>query len=146
MAQKESHSPKESKVRQKLEAIGEKKIQLFIKSARGLMNKYHEATLAKDKDKTQMAQSLYRCLHTLKGNARTFNFDDLVKMVHEEESHLDIFLKGQGEFKLEQATHFEKLINQEIEEYAIIASELYSNLSQADLGLDQKKKIMKQAS
>ncbi len=100
-------------------AVSQEKFHEFIDSARGFIAE-NKALIEKTAEKNLDAINLlFRNMHTIKGNARTYGFLGLTNQVHVTEQHYDD-LRKDSEAVWEQATLLAELaqVSELIEQYA----------------------------
>jgi GAF domain-containing protein len=100
-------------------AVSQEKFHEFIDSARGFIAE-NRALIEKTADKQMDALNLlFRNMHTIKGNARTYGFLGLTNQVHVTEQHYDD-LRKEADAVWEQTTLLSELreVGELIEQYA----------------------------
>jgi len=76
-------------------AVGAEKFQQFSDSARDLMGKCRDLIAKTESKDLEIVALLFRYMHTIKGNARTYGFDYITNSVHNVESSYDILRKDE---------------------------------------------------
>ncbi len=105
-------------------AVGQDKFSEFLSSAYDFINKCRTTIEATNEKDLEVVASLFRWMHTIKGNARTYGFSYVTNSVHEVESTYDELRKNEAKV-WEQAALLQELEQAEtdIKRYETIAVE-----------------------
>ncbi|WP_144113058.1 HAMP domain-containing protein [Paraburkholderia sp. BCC1886] len=103
-------------------AVGEEKFHHFIESSAGFVSE-NERIIRKHSEADHSAiAALFRNMHTIKGNARTYNLQHLTSVVHETEQSYHALRQPDADRQWDQAHLIEELtrVRDAIESYAQI--------------------------
>ncbi|MDX1450984.1 MAG: GAF domain-containing protein [Oleiphilaceae bacterium] len=138
------HQKRELEIVGQIIKLAESKFNGFISSAREFIRENHSLiSQHQDKDDEVLAK-LFRNMHTIKGNARTYGLGYLTDIVHEVESTYSA-LRNDPEMNWEQEQLLNELAQVEsgINEYAFVNEEVLGR--KADGGSDEAPLISQQA-
>ncbi|MBF0443645.1 MAG: Hpt domain-containing protein, partial [Oligoflexales bacterium] len=138
--------------KRELEIIGEiisisrKQFAQFIKSAQGFIKENRSLILnSQYKDPNVIAQ-LFRNMHTIKGNARTFGFKILCDAVHQAEQTYDgLRLREKEQWNSQQLITELKLVEELIERYNEINEAKLGRVSSSNDGVILDRKLFNRA-
>lgn len=117
-----------SEQRRSLEIIGEilsvsqEKFHQFIESATGFIHENERIIRQYSEADTAAISALFRNMHTIKGNARTYNLRHLTNVVHETEQRYDALRHPEGAHEWDQNDLMEELmrVREAIDRYTVI--------------------------
>ncbi|WP_156316959.1 HAMP domain-containing protein [Marinagarivorans algicola] len=126
--------------KQELDILGEiikiapNKFTSFIDNARKLLDENQAIIEKHDSKDIEVVANLFVNMHTIKGNARTYQFNAITDLVHEAETTYDRLRKEEA-FPWEPATllHELQLVRDAIEHYAKIKQEKLASNQTAEL-------------
>lgn len=99
--------------------VNQEKFHEFVDSARKFVAENDELLRKADDKSPDMVAQLFRNMHTIKGNARTYGLLHLTNIVHEAEQAYDELRKNpEAEFQKEELLSQLQEVTQNIEEYA----------------------------
>jgi len=103
-------------------AVNEEKFHHFIDSASGFVSENERIIRKHDQADHSAIAELFRNMHTIKGNARTYNLQHLTNVVHETEQRYDELRRAESEHHWDQQVLMDELarVREAIDSYAKI--------------------------
>lgn len=102
-------------------AVSQEKFHEFVDSARNFLDENESLLHATQSKSPDLLNQLFRNMHTIKGNARTYNLLYLTNVVHEAEQAYDALRKDvQLAFNAQQLLEQLQTVRESLEEYASI--------------------------
>ncbi len=108
-------------------AVNQEKFHDFVDSSRRFAAENEALLLAADGNQPELVAQLFRNMHTIKGNARTYGFLHLANIVHEAEQAYD-------EMRKNSETSFEKVVLLDQLQEVMFSIEEYASLNEVKLG------------
>ena len=97
LQQKDKQNRKELQVIDQILAVTPQKFERFITEATDYLERAKKEIIEHPSYNRKAIDLLFRYIHTIKGNARSFNFTLLTDTLHSTESHCDQYRKTEGE-------------------------------------------------
>ncbi len=118
-------------------SVGQDKFIGFIKDATRFLDENEKLINAASNASADIVATLFRNMHTIKGNARTYGFMGITDVAHEAETSYDVLRKNLDSF-WDKSKMLEELsrTRQRIESYATINKEKLSNTSSDGVYVD----------
>jgi len=88
-------------------AVSQKKFQAFVQSANEFLVENRDLIEASEKKDLDVIATLFRNMHTIKGNARTYGFTHLTDIVHLAETTYDVLRKDEDSIFEKEALYDE---------------------------------------
>lgn len=103
-------------------AVTQEKFQEFVTGALGFVEENEKVLRASDRQGSEAIAQMFRNMHTIKGNARTYGLKNLTNVVHEAEQSLDALRQPQAEMTWDREQLLNELagVRSAIERYAKI--------------------------
>jgi two-component system chemotaxis sensor kinase CheA len=103
-------------------AVGEEKFRHFIESSAGFINENERIIRQHSQADREAIAELFRNMHTIKGNARTYNLQHLTNIVHETEQRYDEMRHAEADEAWDQDSLMQELarVRAAVDSYATI--------------------------
>ena len=103
-------------------AVSEEKFHQFVESSIGFIHENERIIREHDRPDLDAVAKLFRNMHTVKGNARTYSFQHLTSIVHDAEQRYDALRTAQGDHIWDQQALIADLgrVKAALEAYATI--------------------------
>ncbi|WP_118182760.1 ATP-binding protein [Paraburkholderia phosphatilytica] len=109
-------------------AVSEEKFHQFVESANCFIHENERIIRQHDTPDLEAVAKLFRNMHTVKGNARTYSFQHLTSIVHDAEQRYDALRQAEGGHEWDQQALIGDL------ERVKAALEAYATISEVSLG------------
>ena len=118
-------------------SVGPDKFTYFIKDATRFLDENEQLIKATETHSSDVIATLFRNMHTIKGNARTYGFMGITDVAHEAETSYDLLRKNPDAFFDKSRLLVELARTRErVESYATINKEKLSNTSSDGVYVD----------
>ncbi|MFX1734221.1 MCP four helix bundle domain-containing protein [Paraburkholderia sp. A1RI_3L] len=106
-------------------AVSQEKFHHFVESATGFISENERIIRQYERPDGSAIAELFRNMHTIKGNARTYSLQHLTNIVHEAEQVYEELRRADSEHKWDQEALMQDLVRvrEAIESYAVINEE-----------------------
>ena len=120
-------------------AVSANKFLAFAKDANRMLNENEQILNNSDKPGSEEVALLFRNMHTVKGNARTYNFSGVTDAAHEAEHTYDLLRKN-PDMEWDKAAALEQLyqVRKLVQTYEVIYKEKLSNSDSDGVFVDKQ--------